>query len=98
MYDNRVNSVPNRIVSFHQPWLRPIVRGKAKSTVEFGAELDMSDNGICRLENISFEAYNESTILVSAIRHYYDHNGCYPERVLADKIYRNRANLHYCKE
>lgn len=48
MYDNRVNSVPNRIVSFHQPWVRPIVRGKAKASVEFGAKLDMSvDNGIC---------------------------------------------------
>lgn len=98
MYDNRVNSVPFRIVSFHQPWVRPIVRGKAKASVEFGAKLDMSvDNGICRLEKASFEAYNESTVLVSAIRHNYDRNGCYPERVLADKIYRNRANLQYCK-
>lgn len=35
MYENRVNSVANRIVSFHQPWLRPIVRGKAKASVEF---------------------------------------------------------------
>lgn len=51
MYDNRVNNVPNRIVSFHQPWLRPIVRGKAKASVEFGAKLDMSiDNDLCRLE------------------------------------------------
>jgi len=24
--------------------------------------------------------------------------GCYPERVLADKIYRNRKNLSYCKD
>lgn len=98
MYDTRVTSVPNRIVSFHQPWLRPIVRGKAKASVEFGAKLDMSiDNGICRLEKVSFEAYNESTVLISAIRHYYDRNGCYPARVLADKIYRNRGNLQYCK-
>lgn len=67
--------------------------------MEFGTKLNMSiEHGICRLENVSFDAYNEATTLVSAIRRYYDRNGCYPEWVLADKIYRNRANLHYCKE
>jgi hypothetical protein len=29
---------------------------------------------------------------------YVKRNGHYPERVLADKIYRNRINLFYCKE
>lgn len=29
MYDHKVHSVPDRIVSISQPWLRPIVRGKA---------------------------------------------------------------------
>ncbi len=29
MYRNHVHSVPNRIVSISQPWIRPIVRGKA---------------------------------------------------------------------
>ncbi|GEM_PF-6214588 len=28
MYDNKVHSVENRIVSISQPWIRPIVRGK----------------------------------------------------------------------
>ncbi|WP_258529420.1 transposase [Enterococcus faecalis] len=99
MYDNHTSSVSDRIVSFQEPWIRPIVCGKAKSSVEFGAKFDMSiDKGICRLEKVSFDAYNESEVLVSAIRHYYDRNGCYPERILADKIYRNRKNLQYCKE
>ena len=39
MYDNRVHSVEHRIVSISQPWLRPIVRGKVKAPVEFGANL-----------------------------------------------------------
>ena len=30
MYDNKVHSVPDRIVSISQPYIRPIVRGKAK--------------------------------------------------------------------
>lgn len=31
MYDNHTHSVPDRIISISQPWLRPIVRGKAKA-------------------------------------------------------------------
>ena len=42
MYDNRVHSVPDRIVSISQPYIRPIVRGKAAAPVEFGAKLDLS--------------------------------------------------------
>ena len=62
MYDNKVHSVPDRIVSISQPYIRPIVRGKAKAPVEFGAKLDLSidENGIARLERLSFDAYNES--------------------------------------
>ena len=40
MYDNRTHSVPHRIVSVSQPFVRPIVRGKAGKPVEFGAKLD----------------------------------------------------------
>ena len=40
MYRNRTHSVADRIVSISQPWIRPIVRGKAKTPVEFGAKLD----------------------------------------------------------
>lgn len=99
MYDHHTHSVSDRIVSFHQPWLRPIVRGKAKDSVEFGATFDMNmDNGICRVEKINFNPYNESEVLVSAIRHYYARHGYYPKRVLADKIYSNRMNSHYCKQ
>jgi DNA-directed RNA polymerase subunit E'/Rpb7 len=50
-------------VSLSQPWLRPIVRGKAKSPVEFGAKLDISVvEGFTRLEHISFSAYKELRI------------------------------------
>ena len=43
MYDNKTHSVANRIISLSQPYLRPIVRGKAKSPVEFGVKLDIVD-------------------------------------------------------
>jgi len=99
MYDKHTHSVPDRIVSISQPFLRPIVRGKAGKPVEFGAKLDISvSNGWTRLEYWSFDAYNEATKLIETIERYRTREGHYPERVLADKIYRNRENLRYCKE
>ena len=99
MYDHRTHSVENRIVSLSQPYLRPIVRGKIKAPVEFGAKLDISVcGGFTRLEKQSFEAYNESTNLIAVIERYRERTGMYPERVLADKIYRNRVNLAFCRE
>ena len=99
MYDNRPHSVPDRIVSLSQPWIRPIERGKAGKPVEFGAKLDISVvDGFTRLEYLSFDAYNEAVTLKQTIERYRERTGHYPERVLADKIYRNRDNLNFCKE
>ena len=100
MYDNKVHSVEHRIVSISQPWLRPIVRGKIKAPVEFGAKFDLSldSEGYGRIEKISFEAYNESTCLIEAVKRFKERTGYYPERVLADQIYRTRENRNYCKE
>lgn len=99
MYDNRIHTIENRIVSISQPYIRPIVRGKSKAQVEFGAKLDLSVvDGFGRIEKISFEAYNESEVLADVIERYKQRTGHYPERLLADKIYRNRNNLAYCKE
>lgn len=99
MYQNKVHSVENRIVSISQPWLRPIVRGKTKAPVEFGAKFDLSldENGFGRIEKISYEAYNESTVLIEAVERFRERTGHYPERVLADQIYRTRENRRFCK-
>lgn len=100
MYKNRVHSVPDRIVSISQPWIRPIVRGKVKSPVEFGAKLDISidEEGYGRLERVSYDAYNENICLIEAVERYKTRTGHYPERVLADQIYRTRCNRAYCKK
>jgi hypothetical protein len=99
MFDNHTHTVENRIVSLSQPYIRPIVRGKAKAPVEFGSKLDISvADGFVRLEKQSFDAYNEATVLKEVIERYKIKTGSYPERVLADKIYRNRDNLFWCKE
>ena len=99
MYDNRTHSVPDRIVSVSQPFVRPIVRGKVGKPVEFGAKLDISVvDGWTRLECCSFDAYNEAGNLQEMTERFRAREGHYPSRILADKIYRNRENLSYCKE
>lgn len=100
MYENKVHSVPDRIVSISQPYIRPIVRGKAAAPVEFGAKLDLSldEKRMARIERMSFDAYNESDVLISAVERYKARTGHYPERVLADQIYRYRNNRSFCKE
>lgn len=99
MFESGTHSVPQRIVSLSQPWVRPIVRGKARANTEFGAKLHVSlVNGYARIERLDFEAYNESEDFWKALHRYHDYYGCWPERVLADKIYRNRQTLAFCKD
>jgi transposase, IS5 family len=99
MYAGRSHSVPDRIVNIAQPHVRPIVRGKAGSAVEFGAKIVMSKSGGFHiLEKISWDNFNEATSLQEQIENYRRRTGHYPEAVLADRLYRNRDNLRYCKE
>lgn len=100
MYENKTHSVEDLIVSISQPYIRPIVRGKAKAPTEFGAKLDLSvdEYGVARLEKLSFDAYNESDVLKTALENYRDRTGHYPKRALADQIYRNRDNINFCKK
>lgn len=67
--------------------------------MEFGAKLDLSidENGLARLGRLSFDAYNESDVLLGAIERYKERTGHYPERAMANRIYRNRDNLAYCR-
>ena len=99
MYREKKHQVKNRIVSISQPWVRPIVRGKANASVEFGAKVAIGVvNGFVTVEHLAWEAYNESTTLIDSIEKYKQDTGHYPKRILADKIYRTRENLQYCKE
>ena len=99
MNETNTHAIANRIVSLAQPWVRPIVRGKAKAKTEFGAKLHISlVNGYARIERLDFEAYNECEDFFLAVERYRDFYGYYPQRVLADKIYRNRKTIAFCKE
>jgi hypothetical protein len=100
MYDNKTHSVKDRIVSIPQPWVRPIVRGKAHANTEFGAKVHASidGDGMARIENMSFDVFNESEYLIKAAEAFCMRKGRYPDRILADDIYRTRANIAWCKE
>ena len=71
-YKKKVHSVPDWIVSISQPWICPIVWGKVKAPIEFGAKLDVSldEEGYGRLEKVSFDAYNENDCLIGAVECY----------------------------
>lgn len=99
MYKSRNHRAPDRIVNLHQPHVRPIVRGKAGAAVEFGAKVAISlENGFSRIEKLSWDPYNEASTFQETLERYKERHGCYPEVVLADRIYRNRENLDFCKE
>ncbi|MFU8844950.1 MAG: IS5 family transposase [Bacteroidales bacterium] len=99
MYTNRTHSVDHRIVSIHQPHVRPIVRGKTNANVEFGAKVQVSMmDGFAFLDDLGWEAFNEGTRLMHSVKKYYQRMGYYPKRVLADKIYCTRENRRLLKE
>ena len=89
----------NRIVSIHQPHVRPIVRGKAKAKVEFGAKIGVSIvSGYSFIDHHSWDAYNEASDLTVHIEKYKERFGCEPKRFFGDKIYLNRENRKILKE
>jgi transposase, IS5 family len=99
MYKEHTHSIDNRIVNIYQPYVRPIVRGKDKAQVEFGAKLGVSiQDGYARINTISWEAYNEGTDLKKQVEAYKKLNGCYPEVVITDKIYGTRENRQWLKD
>jgi len=99
MYKNHTHKMSDRIVSVTQPHIRPIVRGKAKSNVEFGAKVSISlIDGFSFVDRVSWDNYNESGDLIGQIKKYHNRFGFYPESVHADQIYRNRDNRRYCKK
>jgi hypothetical protein len=99
MFDAREHSVDDRIVSIHQPHVRPIVRGKTSAKVEFGAKIHISlVDGYTFLDEISWDAFNEGSHLSAYVEQYRQRFGYYPKEVLADQIYCSRDNRKYLKE
>jgi transposase, IS5 family len=99
MYESNENRIDDRIVSLTQPHVRPIVRGKSGTPVEFGAKLSASCvSGYVFLDRISWDNFNESGDLINQVEKFKQYTGAYPESVHADKIYRTKLNRSWCKE
>jgi transposase, IS5 family len=99
LHANKITSVEHRIVSIHQPHVRPIVRGKANAQTEFGAKVNVSlMNGYAFIDELSWEAFNEGKYLKQSVGDYKRRFGYYPAEVLADKIYCNRDNRRVLKD
>ena len=99
LFETNIHSIPQGIVSLSQPFVRPIVLGKARARTEFGTKLHISlVDGFARIERLSFEPYNEAGDFFLIVDRYREGYGKYPRRILADKLYRNRESLAFCKE
>lgn len=99
MYENKVNRCDDRIVSISQPYVRPILRGKAGKKIEFGTKLGLSlVDGIAKAETLSWDAYNESADLIPHVESYKKLHGYYPELVQVDKIYGTNKNRKWCRK
>ena len=96
LHFGKQSTVPDRIVSLHKPYVRPIVRGKEVKSVEFGAKVNMLlVDGISFIEHLSYDNFNEGTRLQSTIhlqKRYF--GNCY--QMGADAIYGTNENRRYC--
>jgi hypothetical protein len=99
MYQHKKNKISDRIVSLTQPHIRPLVRGKAGKSTEFGAKQSASSwEGYVFLDRISWDNFNESGDLIAQVEAFKEVTVNYPESVHVDRIYRTRANRSWCKE
>lgn len=99
MFDENVRRCADRIISIYQPHLRPIVRGKAKAKVEFGAKVGASIvNGYTYVDHLSWDAYNESSDLAKQLELYKKRFGMLPQEIQADKLYLGKTNRNLIKD
>jgi transposase, IS5 family len=99
MFEQRIHRVDDRIVSITQPYVRPVIRGKAGSSVEFGAKISISvKDGLCFVDKIGWDNFSEGSLLHMQCQNYHRRFGCYPSRVLADKAYLSQDNRRWCKK
>jgi hypothetical protein len=99
MHSLKTHSTADRIVSIHQPHVRPMVRGKAGANVEFSSKIGVCiHNGLTHLDNLSWDSYNETEDLKTSANNYKKRNGHFPAKINADQIYITRENRTWCKE
>jgi hypothetical protein len=67
----KTHSISDRIVNLVRQQIQPLVRGKARAAVEFGAKISVSvRNGFALLHRISWDPYNEAEDLIAQAKKY----------------------------
>lgn len=80
MYDEKKNTVRDRIVSLHKDYIRPIVRGKNGKQVEFGVKVHLSHaNGFMFANHLSFDNFKENQWLQHSIDTFEKRFGSLPD-------------------
>ena len=99
MFDTKSHTVKDRIVSIHQPYIRPMVRGKAGKDVEFGAKTSLSVvDKFLFLDHLRWNPFNENLDLIAQVNKYRRRFGFFPAVVIADGIYGTQKNRQYLKQ
>jgi IS5 family transposase len=77
MIREKTHSVKDRIVSFHEPTVRPIVRGKEGKNVEFGSKAEISVIGgfLGVSHNLSSDNYSDTDIIKDTLKRYEEIRG-----------------------
>ena len=94
MIQKKTYSVKNRIVSFHEPTVRPIVRGKEGKNVEFGSKAGISVIGgfLGVSHNISSDNYSDTGILEDTLKRYEEIRGKPPTEAVGDRGFHSPKN------
>ncbi len=93
LWKTKGRSIKERVVSLHLPHIRPIVRGKDGKPTEFGPKALLSwVDGICFLDLLGFENYNEGGHLLESLKKYRERFKKWPKDSTGDGIFGTRAN------
>lgn len=89
-------SCKDRIVSLCKSYIRPIVRGKERKKVEFGAKVNkLQIDRINFIEKISYNSFNEGCNYVSSIEKAESLTKVQIKQTGADSIYATNLNRKY---
>jgi IS5 family transposase len=88
-------SIPERIVSFHDPQVRPIRKGKLNKAVEFGRTLQLmqDSSGVIVHYEVHRGHPHDSTELLSLLRKAKNRLGIKPTELAADRGYYSADNI-----
>lgn len=91
--------VKERVVSVHQPHLRPMVRGKYPVEVEFGPKILLNlKNNFLFLEHLSFNNTSDSQLLDLSLKGYQERFGNTPTQLAADRGFWSKDNYRLAED